>query len=321
MISRFSSYQTVENQILSIDVLVPRSTSVEDASEPLLDWLKDFMHQSMNTIRESVVQACLTALEQQQHRLSRISAADINVNHHRLTAFQSSEHSLASHQTEPSWRQLPSPIRTSMEDRLHQHHPDNAIRKIRIHHRARSQTYPMFQHIRRVPVMDLQVPWTKDWPEYHPTMFTADQIYMNPGADPDLLKSSTSTSISLNFNAIDGAVDRRSVYRPYEIRPSDGLPLNPIGRTGLQGRGILLRWGPNIYHYILLCRWKRDAQGNILVHPTNGKRILQILLEIQGDGYDINNLILTGGLKMLGHRFPPQLQDRLRRFLVQTGFF
>lgn len=29
----------------------------------------------------------------------------------------------------------------------------------------------------------------------------------------------------------------------YEVR--DGLPINPMGRTGLMGRGQLGRWGPN----------------------------------------------------------------------------
>jgi hypothetical protein len=103
------------------------------------------------------------------------------------------------------------------------------------------------------------------------------------------------------------------------VREYDGLPLNPIGRTGLQGRGILLRWGPNIYHYVIICRWKRDIHGRIILHPSNGKKILEILLEIQTDGYQTNDFILTGGLRMLGSRFPPQLQDRLKRFIIHTG--
>lgn len=99
----------------------------------------------------------------------------------------------------------------------------------------------------------------------------------------------------------------------------DGLPLNPIGRTGLQGRGSLFRWGPNIYHYILICRWKRDNYGRPFQHPSNGKKILEILLEMQTDHQQNSDLILTGGLRMIGSRFPPQLQDRLKRFLIQTG--
>ena len=38
-------------------------------------------------------------------------------------------------------------------------------------------------------------------------------------------------------------VDRRCCLGKYEI--VDGLPLNPSGRTGLIGRGLLNFWGPN----------------------------------------------------------------------------
>lgn len=34
------------------------------------------------------------------------------------------------------------------------------------------------------------------------------------------------------------------VFRDYQI-DSSGRPLNPIGRTGISGRGFLGRWGPN----------------------------------------------------------------------------
>lgn len=38
-------------------------------------------------------------------------------------------------------------------------------------------------------------------------------------------------------------VDRKSILGTYKVQ--DGLPLNPLGRTGLIGRGLLGRWGPN----------------------------------------------------------------------------
>ena len=31
----------------------------------------------------------------------------------------------------------------------------------------------------------------------------------------------------------------------YSLGKEDLLPRNPIGRTGLRGRGLLGRWGPN----------------------------------------------------------------------------
>ena len=38
-------------------------------------------------------------------------------------------------------------------------------------------------------------------------------------------------------------VDRRSCLGNYKI--IHGLPINPIGRTGITGRGSLNFWGPN----------------------------------------------------------------------------
>ena len=48
-----------------------------------------------------------------------------------------------------------------------------------------------------------------------------------------------------SFNAVDGTkkVDRISFLGEYIMQ--NGLPLNPKGRTGLQSRGLLGRWGPN----------------------------------------------------------------------------
>ena len=47
------------------------------------------------------------------------------------------------------------------------------------------------------------------------------------------------------FNREDPAtgISRVSFIKEYEIK--EGLPVNPVGRTGLRGRGLLGRWGPN----------------------------------------------------------------------------
>lgn len=37
----------------------------------------------------------------------------------------------------------------------------------------------------------------------------------------------------------------------------EGRPLNPLGRTGLKGRGLLGRWGPNHAADPIVTRWKR----------------------------------------------------------------
>ncbi|KHJ43187.1 hypothetical protein D918_06754 [Trichuris suis] len=46
----------------------------------------------------------------------------------------------------------------------------------------------------------------------------------------------------------------------YKVR--EGLPLNPLGRTGIAGRGYLPRWGPTHLVKVILVRLLQ-----ILCHP------------------------------------------------------
>jgi hypothetical protein len=50
---------------------------------------------------------------------------------------------------------------------------------------------------------------------------------------------------NINFNAYDeeNLIDRKSCLGDYEVL--NGLPQYPLGRTGIEGRGELLYWGPN----------------------------------------------------------------------------
>lgn len=45
------------------------------------------------------------------------------------------------------------------------------------------------------------------------------------------------------WNSVDNKVNRVSYHGSYEIR--NGVPLNIFGRTGIIGRGLLGRYGPN----------------------------------------------------------------------------
>ena len=59
------------------------------------------------------------------------------------------------------------------------------------------------------------------------------------------LFSPLSVRPEIDFNKIDDVckVDRRSCLGKYNV--ANAVPLNPIGRTGLSGRGLLDFWGPN----------------------------------------------------------------------------
>ena len=49
-----------------------------------------------------------------------------------------------------------------------------------------------------------------------------------------------------------------------------GLPRNPVGRTGVTGRGLLGRWGPNHAADPIVTRWKRSPTGEKMVREEKG---------------------------------------------------
>lgn len=90
-------------------------------------------------------------------------------------------------------------------------------------------------------------------------------------ADPQV----SDKSFSPKFNERDGEVERTSWNGLYVVE--NGRPRNPAGRTGLTGRGLLGRWGPNHAADPVVTRWKRDRSGNKIAHPVTGKNILQFV--------------------------------------------
>jgi ADP-ribose pyrophosphatase len=124
---------------------------------------------------------------------------------------------------------------------------------IRLHKRARSEDNRDYAGMRtRVP--DDRVPWSVDWPTYEAIEFTHRVVLAQPvWADaPDPL-----------------AVPRLKTRHSHEQQPlvfrADGRPLNPYGRTGTSGRGILGKWGPNKAVDPIVVRPRPLAAGSRLV--------------------------------------------------------
>lgn len=51
--------------------------------------------------------------------------------------------------------------------------------------------------------------------------------------------------------------------------------MNPVGRTGLRGRGALPRWGPNHYVLFIITRWQRAK-----VHLVGGRGLEVVLMRV-----------------------------------------
>ncbi|XP_017283559.1 ADP-ribose pyrophosphatase, mitochondrial isoform X1 [Kryptolebias marmoratus] len=138
------------------------------------------------------------------------------------------------------------------------------------HVKSRCPQYPG-SSIKRFPVPDDKVGWGQKWPQYDPVSYTAPEVLKKPAwADPDV-----GSSFSPKFNAVDGAVDRTSFEGSYRVE--NGKPLNPLGRTGLTGRGLLGRWGPNHAADPIVTRWKVDKSGAKIIHSVSKLPILQFV--------------------------------------------
>ncbi|XP_031748827.1 ADP-ribose pyrophosphatase, mitochondrial isoform X4 [Xenopus tropicalis] len=139
------------------------------------------------------------------------------------------------------------------------------------HAKALTSPYPGSQ-VQRRPVPPEKISWAADWPEYDPVDYTAPYVLTNPPwADPLL----GSEGFSPQFNALDGAVQRESLQGTYSV--VGGVPRNPVGRTGVKGRGLLGRWGPNHAADPLITRWKQDSDGRRVTDKGTGKPILQFV--------------------------------------------
>ena len=127
-----------------------------------------------------------------------------------------------------------------------------------------------------------QVPWVYDYPEYTPLDLTDPIVLQAPWADKGDVRA-------LAFNSSnDNGVDRSSIVinssgtTQITLEPSSGRPINPYGRTGLRGRGLLGRWGVNHAADTLVTRWRRMPSGRVL--QRGGKPVLEFVAVFRKDG-------------------------------------
>ncbi|XP_076197969.1 transient receptor potential cation channel subfamily M member 2 isoform X2 [Aptenodytes patagonicus] len=167
---------------------------------------------------------------------------------------------------------------------------------------ARNLLYPG-SHTLRFPVPDEKVPWEVDFPLYDPPAYSADHKDM---AVQDPFSPSLESLLKINYNTMDGLINRQSFHGLYAVQ--DGLPLNPMGRTGLRGRGRLHCFGPNHALHPIVTRWRRNLDGSII--RKNLKKMLEVLVA----QYPLSDVwALPGGSLEPGEMLPLKLKWILRR--------
>ncbi|XP_046294897.1 transient receptor potential cation channel subfamily M member 2 isoform X1 [Marmota monax] len=170
------------------------------------------------------------------------------------------------------------------------------------HVNARHLLYPN-SPVTRFPVPNEKVPWKVEFAIYDPPFYTAerkDTALMDPVGDaPEPLSR-------ISFNTLDGPRDRRSFHGAYAVR--DGLPLNPMGRTGLRGRGSLSCFGPNHALHPVVTRWRRNQDGAIC------RKSIKKMLEVLVVKRPLPELwALPGGSREPGEKLPQKLKQILRQ--------
>ncbi|XP_023571875.1 transient receptor potential cation channel subfamily M member 2 isoform X3 [Octodon degus] len=168
------------------------------------------------------------------------------------------------------------------------------------HVNARHLLYPS-SPVTRFPVPNEKVPWEMEFLIYEPPFYTAerkDTVLVDPvGEDSEPLTK-------IQYNALDGPIDRRSFHGTYVIQ--DGLPLNPMGRTGLRGRGSLSCFGPNHMLHPVVTRWRRNQDGAIC------RKSIKKMLEVLVVKRPLSELwALPGGSQEPGEMLPRKLKQVL----------
>ncbi|XP_044253649.1 ADP-ribose pyrophosphatase, mitochondrial [Tribolium madens] len=171
-----------------------------------------------------------------------------------------------------------------------------------VHIKCRTGLYP-FSEIRRFVLTDAQIPWAVPVENYSPPDYDSPVLHNKPWADPPC----DDPNFRPKWNALDGKTNRKSHTGPYKI--IDGRPLNPEGRTGLKGRGVLGKWGPNHAADPVVTRWKSPKE----LHPGTKLPILQFCA-IQRR--DCGQWAIPGGMVDPGE----SVSETLKREFLEEAF-
>ena len=116
---------------------------------------------------------------------------------------------------------------------------------------------------------------------YRPVEYTHAVVRKNPvWADPE-----DPSDLTFNVDKDQDNINRMSCCRltgGYK-RDGRGRPVNPFGRTGMTGRGLLGRWGPNHAADTIFTRWRRDPSTKAIME-REGKKVLEFICIKRADG-------------------------------------
>jgi len=119
-----------------------------------------------------------------------------------------------------------------------------------LHSKARSEKPAEYPE--RYPVPDEKVPWNCEFPNYSPPYYVSPVVLAN-----DCTKASNGWADPEDITLLQ-AIPEDS-FEGALLHDKSGRPLNPLGRTGISGRGLLGKWGPNYAADPIITRINRHS--------------------------------------------------------------
>ncbi|CAF4488653.1 unnamed protein product [Rotaria socialis] len=200
------------------------------------------------------------------------------------------------------------------DSRFLQRKPNNAFDSTqpKAHKKCRSSLYSV--DVKRFPVPDEKVFWHTTFLDYFPNEYTTEKVQRNPRADP------CDPSEINKFNQLDTKIDRRSFTGHYYVDPITNRPRNPIGRTGITGRGRLYYWGPNHAGDSVITRWHHDEKGTIVRRQANCQDCFKPVLEfVTIQRKDTKEWALPGGMVDPGEHISSTVKREFQEEAMQDG--
>ncbi|BHF64679.1 Transient receptor putative cation channel sub M member 2 [Sparganum proliferum] len=142
----------------------------------------------------------------------------------------------------------------------------------------------------KYPGMRMNVPpdktaWTVRYPDYfaydsseETVLYPEDTAHDGENFQHGVTFGSSAMLRSIPFNTFDSKnhIRRQSLLGRYRLDPNTGAPLNPMGRSGLLGKGLLPRWGPNHSIVVVVTRWSINPKTGTAVMRGN-RGVLQVV--------------------------------------------
>ncbi|MRR55937.1 MAG: NUDIX domain-containing protein [Deltaproteobacteria bacterium] len=135
-------------------------------------------------------------------------------------------------------------------DSIDSRRSDSCAQNRALHSKARREKPAEYPD--RFPVPDEKVSWQCEFPDYRPPYYVSPVVCAN-----DCTRNPNGWADPEEITLLPSAP--RESFEGVLVHDRAGRPLNPLGRTGISGRGLLGKWGPNYAADPIITRFNKSS--------------------------------------------------------------